>query len=165
MFSLLELLCVHFHSPLFSFSAPSLPPPLLLYFLSFPPLPSSASPLRPHSPSLLLPSFPSHPFSLFPSSHPVCLPLVSLLLLTPHPLLLSPLLLYLLPSLLSLSLSLLHPLYGLPPDTHSLVAHLHLLASMGYPHSLHLLQLGVLHPAHLPPHLSQGHTGHRHQVG
>ena len=57
MFSLLELLCVHFHSPLFSFSAPSFP------LLSLPPPPLSV-------PILLLFSFPPFlPISSL-SSHP-----------------------------------------------------------------------------------------------
>ena len=56
-------------------------------------------------------------------------------------------------------------LCGPPLDAHSLVEHLHLLAGVGYHHNLRLLLLGLLHFAHLPPHLPQGHTGHRHQIG
>ena len=56
-------------------------------------------------------------------------------------------------------------LCGPPLDAHSLVEHLHLLAGVGYHHNLCLLLLGLLHFAHLPPHLPQGHTGHRHQIG
>ena len=54
---------------------------------------------------------------------------------------------------------------GPPIDAHSLVKHLHLLAGVGYRHNQHLQQLGLLHFAYLPPHLPQGHTGHRHQIG
>ena len=52
-------------------------------------------------------------------------------------------------------------LCGPPLDAHSLVEHLHLLAGVGYHHNLCLLFLGLLHFAHLPPHLPQGHTGHQ----
>ena len=59
---------------------------------------------------------------------------------------------------------LLPPFLCSSPDEHPLVEHLHFLAGVGHHHSPLLQQLGVLHLAHLPPHLPQGHTGHRHPI-